>query len=456
MVPVVAARHAPTAALAWLVFIFFEPWLGLLSYVLVGNNFVLRRCFGSYCRRLEEIRSLADRDFDRPDLLRAVEDPHDLKLALLAERLVCMPILRGNGVELLHDGSGMIERLVEDIDSAKEHVHMLFYIFKDDPVGWRVARALARAADRGIRCGVLVDAFGSRSLNKTLGPWLVDHGVELHKIMGLNPFRRHLTRPDLRNHRKLVVIDGITGYAGSQNVEDKNYDHKRVKAWHDLTVRVVGPAVTQLQKVFIEDWCLATNSVLSVPDTLPVPMEPEGIPIQVMPTGPIDSTRALPDVLVASINCADSRVIITSPYFIPDEPLLIALRLASLKGTRVDLVVPRHADHPVVGSVARAYFDSLLASGVRIHFHEGLLHAKTMSVDDTLALIGSANFDRRSFYLHSELTLLLYGPKITAMLRSKQIEYIAQSTELDPERWSKRSRVKRLRDSTFKLLSPVL
>jgi cardiolipin synthase len=456
MVPIVANRHAPTSALAWLIFIFFKPWLGLICYLLVGDNLVMRRRLKSHCERLKEVKSLEYLDLQQPHLFRLPKDPSRLQLVELTERLVCMPTLRGNRVELLDDGCHVIERIIADIDAAKQHVHMLFYIFKDDSIGRRVADAMAGAASRGVHCRLVVDAFGSRSLRKSLEPRLISLGIEVHHLMHINPFRRHLTRLDLRNHRKLVVIDGILGYTGSQNIEEQDYDSGQAEAWQDLMVKVVGPAVLQLQMVFLEDWHYATGTILEGPDIFPIPESGGDIPIQVVPSGPVDSNTALRDVLVASINGARERITITSPYFIPDEPLLIALHLASLHGVRVDLIVPRHADHPIVGAVARAYFDNLIGSGVRVYFHKGLLHAKTMSVDDTVALIGSANFDRRSFFLHSELSLLLYGAQITGLLRSKQMEYIAQSDEIDPERWSKRSRGRQLRDTTVKLLSPLL
>ena len=456
MVPIVARRHSPSSALAWLILIFFKPWLGLFFYLLVGDNLLMRQRLKNYCQRSKEIKSLHYLAIQHPHIFRLPEDPQRLQLVELAERIVCLPVLRGNTVELLDDGCRVIDRLIADIDAAEHHVHLLFYIFKDDPIGRRVAQAMARAALRGVCCRMVVDAFGSRSLTDSLGPWLIAQGIELHDLMGVNPLRRHLTRLDLRNHRKLVVIDGAIAYTGSQNIEDRNYDHAQAEAWHDLMVKVAGPAVLQMQMVFIEDWYFATQTLIDGPEIFPVPHVSGEIPIQVVPSGPTDSITALRDVLVASINTSRKRIIITSPYFIPDESLLIALHLASLRGVQVDLVVPRHTDHPVVGAVARAYFDNLIDSGVRIYFHEGLLHAKSMSVDDTVALIGSANFDRRSFYLHSELSLLLYGRQITDRLRSKQMDYIAQSSVLAPERWSKRSRIRQLRDHTVKLLSPLL
>lgn len=456
MIPVVARRHLPAAALAWLIFIFFKPWTGVFLYLLIGENIVIRQRLTSYCQRLKEIRSLDRLSLQTPHIFHLPTDPNRLRLVEFTERVACMPVLRGNSVELLDDGCHVIDRIIADIDAAKSHVHFLFYIFKDDEVGRIVAKALARAAGRGVHCRVAVDAFGSRSLNRSLAPWMIENGVELHTLMPVNPFRRHLTRLDLRNHRKLVIIDGVLGYTGSQNIENQNYDRSCPEAWHDLMVRVIGPAVIQLQLVFVEDWYFATGDILDGPSIFPDPPIAGEVPIQVMPSGPIDPTTALRDLLIAAIYDARERVTITSPYFIPDEPFLVALHTTSLKGVQVHLVIPRHTDHPVVGAVARAYIDSLLGSGVNVHFHRGVLHAKTMSVDDTIAVVGTANFDHRSFALHSELTLLLYGQDIVRRLRAKQTNYLDHSLVLDFERWSNRSRLRKLRDQTLKLLSPLL
>jgi cardiolipin synthase len=274
--------------------------------------------------------------------------------------------------------------------------------------------------------------------------------------MSVNPFRRHLSRLDMRNHRKLAIIDGKIAFTGSQNIEMKDYDRSRPEAWHDLMVKIVGPAVLKLQLIFIEDWYFATGTHLESAGIFP-PAEVAGnIPIQAVPSGPHDPVVSLRDLMIAAIYEARERIIITSPYFIPDEPSLLALSLAAHRGVRVDLLIPRHADHPVVGAVARSAFDKLFEAGINIHFHRGVLHSKTMSVDRTLSLIGTANFDPRSFHLHSELSLLLYGDEVTGRLREKQIEYITQSDLVDPERWAGRPWIKRRRDEVFKLLTPLL
>ncbi|MHC1726793.1 MAG: cardiolipin synthase [Syntrophobacteraceae bacterium] len=455
MLPVIASRQQPTAALAWMLLIFFQPWIGIIIYFLFGENRVLRRLTKTYCQRIKEIRSFQTLPADGRLMLYSPGDKA-LNLQKVTERLICLPAMQGNSVELLTHGDEVIDRLIADIDLAKDHVHLLFYIFQDDPIGRRVAKAMARAVKRGIKARLVVDAFGARTLTTELGPWLLREGVELHSLMSINPFRRHHTRLDLRNHRKLAIIDGRIAYTGSQNIEAKDYDRGRAEAWHDVMVRIIGPAVLHLQMVFVEDWYLATDDILEGAELFPNQSMSGEIPIQVVPTGPTEPNTALRDILITAIGGANNSIVITSPYFIPDEPFRVALHLASLRGVKIDLLIPRHTDHVIVGTVARAYISSLIDSGVNIHFHRGLLHSKTMTIDGTVSVIGTANFDRRSFFLHSELGLILYGPEITSRARAIQAEYMEQSTPLEPLKWKRRSPVKRIRDNIFKILSPIL
>lgn len=455
MLPVIASRHMPTAAIAWMLLIFFSPWAGLAIYLLFGENRVIRRLTKTYCQRIKEVRSLHNPGSLAPQFPQTLS-AGTMPLELISERLACLPSVQGNRVELLGDGNEVINRLVQDITSARKHVHLLFYIFQDDVVGRRVGEAVAAAAGRGVKTRVVVDAFGSRSLAGSLGPWLQSHGVEFRALMTINPFRWHHTRLDFRNHRKLAVIDGELAYTGSQNIEAKDYDHGRAEAWHDIMVRISGPGVLQLQMVFVEDWFLATSEVLEDPGLFPEPVLSGETAVQAVPTGPTDPNTTLRDILVTAIGTARESVVITSPYFIPDETFRVALYLASLRGVQIDLLIPRHTDHMVVGAVARAYISTLAGSGINIHFHRGLLHSKTMTVDRMVSVVGTANFDRRSFFLHSELSLLLYGREITERLRAIQTEYIAQSIPIDWYRWKRRSPMKNLRDNILKILSPIL
>ena len=458
MVPMATRRRQPVAALAWLAVIFALPWPGLVLYLFLAGTGLGKRRAKRHAALIETMRSVdrlaLTRDFAvRPEI--AVEHQALINVAM---NMAGRPILAGHWADLIADTDEMIDYLVRDIDAAEHHVHLLFYIYRDDATGRRVAEALARAEQRGVQCRVLVDAAGSRRLIGSLPRYFAEHGIECHWVLPVNPIRSRLARVDLRNHRKLAVIDGRIAYTGSQNIVDANYGHDDM-AWHDLMIRLTGPAVTHLQTVFLEDWYSTTDDVLEDPNLLCVPKLPgEGdISVQVVPSGPIYPTDALQNLVVQAIYSAQRRLILTSPYFVPDEPALLALKVAVMRGAQVDLVVPCRCDHPVVTAAGRAYFDELLEAGVNIHlYRDGLLHSKTMTVDDAFAMIGSANFDIRSFNLNFELNLLLYGPAITAKLRFLQQHYIQQSDPLTLASWRRRSHGQVMLDDAAKLLSPLL
>jgi cardiolipin synthase len=281
-------------------------------------------------------------------------------------------------------------------------------------------------------------------------------GVEAHYMLPVDLLRFAFKRIDIRNHRKVVIVDGRIGYTGSQNVIREDYGHKDL-AWHDMMVRIEGPTVLHLQLVFMEDWAYETQEELESRDLLPDPRTPGDTALQVIPSGPRYALQLLENVIIEAINVADRQVIITSPYFVPDEPLLVALKLAALRGVRVDLIIPKRSDHPVVAAAGRAYYGELLDHGVHIHlFPDGLLHAKTMSVDDAFAMVGSANFDIRSFYLNYELNLLLFGSEVTGKLRFMQNHYLNRSEQLTYEQWDARPRHLQFLDEAAALLSPML
>ena len=457
MLPIVTRRRQPNAALAWLAVIFFIPWVGLILYLMIGESTLSQRRLKRRARIVNGLK-LRDRltgqgaDVVRPEI---APDQHDL--ALLSERIGGIQALGGNAVEMLTDSDDVIERIIADVDAARDHVHMVFYIFAPDETGERVGAALVRAAARGVRVRLLVDAVASRLMLRDMAPRLRAGGVETLASLPVDPIRERLARVDLRNHRKVVVIDGRIGYTGSQNIVNADYGKKGVGAWVDLMVRLEGPAVLQLQEVFFEDWASETRLPPEGASCFPH-IEPVGdVPVQTVPSGPALHTEAFGQLTVAAINEAASRVILTTPYFVPDEPLMLALRLAVLRGASVDLVLPLRGDHPLVAATSRAYFDELLRASIRVHlYRDGLLHSKTISVDDAFAFVGSGNLDIRSFKLNFEVTMLLYGPAPAKRLREIQLGYIERSDHLDPEVAHKRGWIKRTVDDVAKLMSPLL
>ncbi|HVZ93404.1 MAG TPA: cardiolipin synthase [Phycisphaerales bacterium] len=457
MTPIVVRRRQPSTALAWLAVIYIFPWIGLVLYLMVGTrrlgrrralrrDLALRHVFDN--RRSEVVK---ERVF-RPDI-----DPKQHDIVRLAQQLADFPILGGNEAEAISATDKMIQCLIADINKAKSHVHLLYYIYENDETGARVAQALIEAAKRGVKCRVIVDHVGSRGMLSRMAPEMRAAGVEVVPLLVVNPLRILFARIDLRNHRKLAIIDGEVAYAGSQNIVNPNYGHKRGGKWLDLTLRLRGPVVHQLQLVFLEDWFSETNACLDTPDLFPpVPTKGE-VPIQIVPSGPTFDVTNIQDLFVAAIHEAERHIVMTTPYLVPSESLITALRVAALRGVKVDIIMPKKSDQRLTDAAARAFFHDLIETGINIHLHSGgLLHAKTITIDDAFALVGSANFDTRSFQLNFELTLLLFGQQVTDLIRWCQHGYMERATAVDRERWINRPKYLQVLDDLAKLLGPLL
>ena len=456
MLFVVPRKQTPTTAMSWLLLIFALPWFGMLLYLMFGVNRLPNRRIRLHARRANMAQQRGHLQAQQPHVVHPQLDAELMPLVTLAERLGEMPILGGNGGRLLTDTGEMIDGIVADIDAAERHVHLMFYIYADDEVGRRVADALRRAVERGVQCRVLADAVGSRGFFKRLAPDMRASGIDVHEMLPVNFIRRGLARIDLRNHRKVAVIDGRIAWTGSQNIVDPSYGHKEL-VWHDMMLRLDGPVVLQLQQVFAEDWFCETNEELDGKSIFVDPVVTgEGV-LQTLASGPTYDTENYQRMVVAAIYGARRRVIITSPYLVPDEPLLQAVQVAVMRGVQVQMVVPRQSDQRLPDLAARAYYDDLMSMGVELFLHSsGLLHAKSMTVDDSLALVGSGNFDIRSFRLNFELNMLAYGPDVTAYLRHTQQRYIGESFRLELDRWRSRAWWKKAAETVAKLFSPLL
>jgi len=456
MFVVVPYHRKPASAMAWLLIIFFLPIPGLILFLLIGDYRLARRRIHRHRELLQAIKSARRHSAERPHIAGPELGKELSSTFALAKSLGDYPVLGGNNFELLTEPDEVMDRIIADIDAAKRHVHMLFYIFADDKTGCRVADALARAVRRGVICRVLVDAVGSRGMFRTLGPKMMEKGILLREAMAVGLFRRRMARVDLRNHRKLVVIDGRLGYTGSQNIVNADYGHRGL-AYTDLMVRLVGPTVLELQGVFLSDWYFETHEILDDEDVYPTPALNGSVLAQTLPSGPNYPTDNYQRLLVAALYEAREHVVLTTPYFVPDEPFMQALEVAIRRGVKVDLIVPEHCNQILVGAASRAYYDDLLDVGVNVHLYKpGLLHSKTMSIDRALALIGTGNFDIRSFTLDFEVNLICYGPEMADRLRVVQDRYVRDSVPLDPLAWKQRPMIRRVGQNIAKLFSPVL
>jgi cardiolipin synthase len=455
MVVVVPFRRTPAGAKGWLLLIFFEPLVGLLLYLLIGRARLPRWQREQLAKLPQAMARVVERLTNHPNVFHPEVGPALDQVVNLAKNLGKSPILGGNAVELLVEYDATIARLAADIDGAENHVHLLFYIFADDDATAPVIAALGRAVQRGVRCRVLADAIGSRSPLRTLRPKLTALGVAVHEMLPVGLFRWKRARLDLRNHRKIAVIDGRIGYTGSQNLVGARF--KEGITYEELMVRVTGPVVLELQYIFAADWFLETNEVLDGEKEFPDPEIAGGAAAQALPSGPAFPTQNNQRLFVALVHGARKRLVLTTPYFVPDEPLLQAMQTAVLRGVDVHLVVSEKEDQLLVSLAQKSYYEELLEAGVQIHlYHKNFLHAKHLSADDAVAVIGTSNLDIRSFALNAEVMLMIYDPKVVGRLAAEQERYWVHCRLLTLATWRGRSFARQVAENLARLLSPLL
>jgi cardiolipin synthase len=367
----------------------------------------------------------------------------------------------GNTADLLPDSNATIDAMVADIDAAKDHVHVLFYIWLTDTNGCKIVEALKRAAARGIACRAMVDDLGSRLMTRSKH-WqdMQEAGVQVAAALPIgNPLLRPFRgRIDLRNHRKIVVIDGRITYCGSQNCADPEF---RIKAeyapWVDAVMRFEGPIAWQNQYLFASDWMTYVDEDLTTLLRRPLPVRQSGIPAQVIGTGPTIRYSAMPELFESLMFAAQRELVITTPYYVPNESMQDSLRTAAYRGVDTTIIFPARNDSWVVGAASRSYYNDLLNAGVKIYeYVGGLLHTKSLTLDGEVTLIGSANMDRRSFDLNYENNILCYDPELTAVMRQRQQDYIASSNPITREMVASWPLSRRLLNNTIAMLGPVL
>jgi len=431
---VVPQRRPPSAARAWLLLIFFLPWPGLVLYALIGRAYLPRRRLDVQQQIYETIRRVEPRALSGDAVAMPAVSPELLPALRLAEQLSEFPVVGGNRFELLPVYDAAIDRLIADVDAAQAHVHMLFYIFEDDDTGAKVADALLRARKRGVVVRVLMDAIGSRGGLKGLAPSLRAAGAEVIAVMPLRLWGPNAARFDLRNHRKIVVVDGRIGFFGSQNIVSAHANRGMIN--EEMLVRVTGPIVRHLHAVLLGDRYIETGDLTPESDSLdPADRSAtQGALAQVVPSGPGYNEGTAEAVMIALMYGARSRVVLTAPYVIPSEAFLAAMCHTARRGVAVDLIVDSASNKPLVQLAQQSYYDTMLKAGVRIHPHTGsFLHAKHLSVDDEVALVGSSNLDIRSFALNAEVSVLLYDRSVVADLKVVQDGYLRHASRVTVE-----------------------
>lgn len=449
-------HRSPASRLAWSVVILTLPLLGIIAYFFLGDTSADRKSD----KKLKDLRR------ELPRLAKDALPKADLPLLYRqafarAGSVNGFQPAPGNSARVTTDSNESIDWLVADIEAATGHVHILFYIWLADVNGTRVAEALIRAAGRGVKVRVIVDGLGSRRLlSDPLWRRMKEGGVETviafaFRFPLISAFFRRL---DIRNHRKIVVIDHSITYVGSQNCADAAF---RVKAkyapWVDVMLRVTGPVAWQAQRLFVSDWMVhGGDDIAACLDHVPE-VPDSGFAAVMAGTGPTESIQAVPDMMQMLLAAAQDEVIVTTPYYVPSEALHQQICAAALRGVRVRLNVPANNDSLIVAFASRSFYRSMLKAGVEIHeFQPGLLHAKILSVDGTAALVGSPNLDQRSFDLNYENSMMLVDPDVVSELCRKQESFLNVSLQIQAETVVNWSVPRRILINSIGMLSPLL
>lgn len=461
------------SALAWLILLFVFPFVGVGLYLLIGEP----RLGMTRSKRTAEMNRFYSEVSERylADVHLAIRDdvsPHYRGISHISANVTGLYATKHNDMALLHTTDSILDAMLFDITHAAETCVLAFYII--DPQGRieTLLEAVEAASVRGVNCMVMADAVGSESFFKSTWPArLQAAGIKVQKALPVGIWRTLFTRTDLRNHRKILIIDKKVGYTGSFNLVDPQYfkQDAGVGEWVDVMMRCTGPLVLEMAAVFYADIAVEDNRNLNevqkyltgfaeqIPELLPEKISTGDVVAQVIPSAPNQSERVIYDTIICAIHAAERRLLITTPYFVPDEPLLQALTTAARRGVEVTLVLPAKVDSMMVRYASRAYYPLLLEAGVNIALYEGgLLHAKTLTVDEDYALFGTVNMDMRSFFLNLEISLAIYDREMTAEIAARQLAYLADSRMVNAKAWQQRAKWWMLVENTVRLMSPLL
>ena len=462
LIPVVLLRRKePSSTIAWILTLLFVPALGAILFLLFGRDRV--RWPARRKRQADAlVRSSVIAHTSNPLLVQSLpgDGLTDLERQIFHAGAVLTggPASRGNRVEIYAQGQAVYDALGAAIEGARQHIHAEYYLIRNDATGAWFREKLVQAAQRGVEVRLLCDAYGCLAIGQHWRRPLRRAGAKVGIFL---PMRSLLLQPvNLRNHRKIVVIDGAVAFSGGVNIGEE-YRGDRMPGlgrWRDTHFRIEGPAVHTLQRVFLQDWFFATGEGFDPSTYFPeLPAGDGDATVAIVPSGPDTRTEAIHRLFFAAIAAARERVWITTPYFVPDVPMTVALQVAALRGVDVKLILPSRSNHRVTFHAGRSYYDQLLDAGVHIHeYLPGMIHAKSMVVDGRIVLVGSANMDMRSFRLNFEVHALIHDPSAARYLATCFADDLAQTREVELEPWRKRPMTYRIAEGAGRFVSPLL
>ncbi|MFJ2551183.1 cardiolipin synthase [Microbacterium sp. NPDC087591] len=458
---VIPRNRRPTAAMAWLLAVFFIPFVGVFLFLLIGNPRLPR----ARRRKQDQINEYIAETSEHLHFgtLRPNAPAWFGPVVQMNQKLGALPLSGDNGAHLISDYQESLDEMAEAIRTAQAYVHVEFYILQSDDATDNFFRALEEVCARGVEVRVLLDHWANRwkpRYRETIRR-LDAMGADWHLMLPVQPLKGRMQRPDLRNHRKLLVVDGIVAFLGSQNVTDSTYNLpkniKRGLHWVDLMVRLDGPVVLSVNAIFVADWYSETDTVLEGIDITHADIGSGDLDCQVVPSGPGFEVENNLRLFLGLLYAAKHRIMIVSPYFVPDEALLLAVTAAVDRGVNVELFVSEEGDQAMVYHAQRSYYEVLLKAGVRIWMYRKpyILHTKSLTIDDEVAVIGSSNMDMRSFGLNLEVSMLVRGEEFVSEMREVEDKYRSLSRELTLEEWMQQPLRSTVLDNLARLTSAL-
>ncbi len=453
---VLTKKRQPLSTVAWILAIVLLPYVGGILFLFFGINRVQRRRETRQAARrsvLDHLPPLPGTDAAAPLGLNVIQ----AHLMRLTQRICGTSPTEGNRIEVLADTNVTLRRIEVAIMQARESVHLEYYIWRPDKTGTRLRDMLVEKAREGVKVRFLYDGFGSLFLRRGFLKPMLDAGVSLATFLPGQSLRERWSI-NLRSHRKIVVVDGRTGFTGGMNIGDEYLGrNKKFGYWRDTHLELYGPTVLQLQQVFTEDWYYATGEELTQPERFPRPQETGDVCAQVVSGGPDADVAAFHALMFSAINEAQERVTLATSYFVPTDPLVMALETAALRGVKVRLLVAGKSAHYWTVLAGRSYYDTLIKAGVEIHeYKRGILHSKTLTVDGCWSLVGTPNFDARSLLLNFEVGVAMYDPRVAAELEEHYDDDIQHARRIRPEHWNMRPLRQVALENICRLFSPVL
>lgn len=460
--------RSATKTLSYLLVAVFIPIIGILIYFSFGINYRKRKI---YHKKLYADENLAKKqlvrvyNYSRDTFSKSASFLHENKeLAIMLLKDSGSPLTGNNEVKLLLNGEQKFPEVIKVLEAARHHIHIEYYIYEDDDIGRKIEEVMIKKAREGVTVRFIYDDFGSSSIRKSTVRRLRENGVHCTPFYKIR-FLWLANSLNYRNHRKIIIVDGICSFVGGINISDRYINDEREENpdkiyWRDTHLMINGPGTYFLQYIFLSDWNFCSNEDIE-PDTNLFPpvdsLKKGNKVVQIAASGPDSDNPLIMYSLIQAIYLAQEEILITTPYFIPGESIFDALIISSLGGVKVKLLIPGYSDTVFVNMASKSYYSDLLAAGVEIYiYRKGFVHAKTMVTDGSTAIVGTANMDQRSFDLNFEVNAIVYNKEIAGELRDAFYEDLKHSDRIDPVKWAKRKWYIEILEKTARLVSPML